>query len=366
MAKSFYDYISAGAIALYWEAAFLGENEQYLGTSLFPARKQTGLDLSWVKGQNQMPVVLQPSAFDTVPALRDRIGMAKIETELPFYREAMRLGEQDRQNIETFLARGFDFAKPIIGKVFDDAANLIRSAEVSNEVARFNILFFGKHKFEGDPENGRPVYYEYDYDPTGTWAANNNAELLTTAQWTSTNAATSKPLEDLEALIISMRETSGVEPTRAIMNTTTLNGMLASESIKKAMNPVGHANSYVSKSAAKAFVQSELGIEIIVYDKQFSLKQGGATKKYVPDNMVALLGANPVGRTIYGTTPEEFDLLGNTLADGVDVKVVNTGVAVVSKLEYGPPVNMSTIVSQVSIPSFEDMDNVFILKTKSA
>lgn len=363
---NFYDYISAGAIALYWEAAYVGDNADYLGTQLFPARKQAGLNLSWVKGQNQMPVVLQPSAFDTVPALRDRIGMAKIETELPFYREAMRIGEQDRQNIETFLARGYDFAKPIIGKVFDDAANLIQSAEVSNEVARFNILFYGTHKFEGEADNGRPVFYEYNYDPAGTWATNNNAALTGNEQWTSANAATSKPLEDLEALINTMRENSGVEPTRAIMNTTTLNGMLASESIKKAMNPVGAANAYTSKSAARAFVQSELGIDIIVYDKQFALKQGGATKKYVPDHMVALVGANPVGRTIFGTTPEEFDLLGNTLADGTDVKIVNTGVAVVTKLEYGPPVNMSTIVSQVSIPSFEDMDNVFVLTTKSA
>ena len=51
-------------------------------------------------------VALQPSAFDTKASVRDRIGIAKIITEMPFFREAMRIGELERQELLTTLPGG--------------------------------------------------------------------------------------------------------------------------------------------------------------------------------------------------------------------------------------------------------------------
>ena len=56
----------------------------YLGEGLFPARKQAGLDLKWIKGSKGIPVSLMPSAFDAKATFRDRIGVEKVETEMPF------------------------------------------------------------------------------------------------------------------------------------------------------------------------------------------------------------------------------------------------------------------------------------------
>ena len=71
----------------------------YLGSTLFPARKKAGLDLSWLKGSRGLPISLMPSAFDAKATFRDRIGFDKIETEMPFFREGFKIKERDRQEL---------------------------------------------------------------------------------------------------------------------------------------------------------------------------------------------------------------------------------------------------------------------------
>ena len=51
----------------------------YVGESLFPARKQAGLDLSFIKGSKGLPISLMPSAFDAKATFRDRIGVEKLK-----------------------------------------------------------------------------------------------------------------------------------------------------------------------------------------------------------------------------------------------------------------------------------------------
>jgi hypothetical protein len=71
----------------------------YVGSQLFPAKKKAGLDLSWIKGAKGLPVTLMPSAFDAKATFRDRIGVGKLETEMPFFREGFKIKEKDRQEI---------------------------------------------------------------------------------------------------------------------------------------------------------------------------------------------------------------------------------------------------------------------------
>lgn len=62
----------------------------YLGSGLFPSVKRAGLDLAWIKGHKGLPVSLKPSAFDAKATFRDRIGVSKLETEMPFSARATR------------------------------------------------------------------------------------------------------------------------------------------------------------------------------------------------------------------------------------------------------------------------------------
>ncbi|MGI5986160.1 MAG: major capsid protein, partial [Oscillospiraceae bacterium] len=96
-----YDIFESKAIASYWTDVNANMKDPMIGTKYFPISKQTGLSLAWIKGRNNLPVALQPAAFDTKAPLRDRIGVKELSTEMPFFREAMRIGEKDRQDIET-------------------------------------------------------------------------------------------------------------------------------------------------------------------------------------------------------------------------------------------------------------------------
>jgi hypothetical protein len=66
-----------------------------------------------------------------------------------------------------------------------------------------------------------------------------------------------------------------------------------------------------------------------------------------------------LGNTWFGTTPEEFDLMSGTA--NASVSIVNTGVAITT-IKEPHPVNVQTIVSEIILPSFERMDDIFVIK----
>ena len=159
--KNIFEIFESKAIASYWEDVNVNMQDPMIGTQYFPVAKQTGLTLAWIKGRNNLPVALQPSAFDTKASLRDRIGVSEMSTEMPFFREAVRIGEKDRQDIETLLARGIQFAQPTIMRIFDDLKGLIDGAMVQAERMRMSLLTTGKISITATADNGRPINYDY-------------------------------------------------------------------------------------------------------------------------------------------------------------------------------------------------------------
>lgn len=358
MAKNIWQIFESKALAAYWKDVNVNMGDKNIGTKYFPISKRTGLTLAWIKGRNNLPVALEPAAFDTKAPLRDRIGVSEMSTEMPFFREAMRIGEKDRQDIETLLARGEQFAQPTILRIFDDVKNLIDGALVQSERMAMSLLSSGTISITANGDNGRPVGYNYNYDPQGTWAADHKKTLTGTAAWTLDNKASSDPINDLLTAKEYMQEKYGVTPVEVLMNTTTLKGLLASESIAKAMNPLGAGSLIITRAQAKSFVEDQTGLTITVYDKMFKDNQG-VDQKYYPDGYCTLLPSYSLGNTWYGTTPEEFDLMsGNS---GASVSVVNTGIAVTT-IKEPHPVNVQTIVSEIVLPSFERMDDIYVIK----
>lgn len=356
---NFYEIFNSEALAAYWVNINANIPSPIIGTRFFPLAKQTGLELSWIKGYNNLPIALQPSGFDTKASLRDRIGVTELQTSMPFFREAMRIGEKDRQNIETLLAKNQKFAEPTIMRIFDDVNNLINGAIVQQERLRMSVLTTGAINISADPNNGRKVPYVYNYDVSGEWATKNNKALQTTAKWTVANSTTSDPIVDIQDAIQLMSETYGVLITEVIMNSTTYKGLLASDSIAKAINPLGASNIILKRSDVEAFVKDETKAAFTIYDKMYKDEQG-KDKKYLPDGYVILVPSYPLGNTWFGTTPEEFDLMnGNT--GGANTSIVNTGVAVTT-IKEAHPVNIQTIVSEIVLPSFERMDDVYVIK----
>lgn len=355
MPKSIFDMITAQALAAYYEQ--LESNRiPFLGEALFPADKKMGLKLEWIKGFDNLPVALQPSAFDAKPLLRDRGGVAMESTRMPFFREAMRLGEEDRQQLLMFLESNNNaYAKQIITRIFDDTKSLVDGAMLNPEIMRMKLLTDGAFTIASADDSGQTVSYSYNYDPNGTWAASNKTTLTETGKWS--DHANSNPVEDILATKRAAAR-KGINLTRAIIGYGAWLDLMQNAKIRLGMNPLADkaANVIVTDAQVKTYLESVTGVKFQIYDKMYKDTSKNDQYFYPTTGYCTLIPDSTLGKTWYGTTPEEADLMsGNTLAD---VRVVNTGVAV-STEKIALPVNIINWVSEIVLPSFENMDRVF-------
>lgn len=353
---SIFEMITAQALAMYTETLEINRIP-YAGESMFPNEKKMGLKLDWIKGYDNLPVILAPSAFDAKPVLRDRGGVNQESTKMPFFRESMRLGEEDRQQLLMFLeANNEAYAKTIINKLYDDANNLVEGARIVAEVMRMALIANGAFTISSSTDKGNYVKYEYNYDPSGEWNTKNNTTLLTTARW-SDHANSNPVLDFLEVKKKAQR--TGKVITRVILGYETWQDICANEKIAKDMNPIGNANIIITEDDVKAYMTKKTGISILVYDKMYQDQDGKDQYFYPTRGVATFLPAGTLGKTWFGTTPEEADLMsGNTLAD---VSIVNTGIAI-STEKIALPVNLITWVSEIVLPSFENMNSVYNIK----
>lgn len=344
-----FDLVNAREVASYWIEK--SENRiPYLGETLFPADKRLGLDLEWFKGSQGLPVMLKPSTFDAKATVRDRIGLTKIETEMPFFRESMRVGEKDRQELNKLSAAGNQYLQPLLNRIYDDAGNLIDGALVVPERMRMQLLSEGKIKVSATVDGNR-VDYDYDY----RFPSKHKVTLSGTNAWSDTENA--RPVENVQEWQDTIEDNFGTRPTRAICTRKTWNYLLRNKSIRLDMNPAGGQNVILTGSMLQQYLEGKLGIRVAVYNKKFSLN--GTPTLFYPDDYFTLIPDGTLGKTWYGTTPEESDLMSG--ATEAQVEIVNTGVAVTT-IKEPHPVNVLTIVSEIVLPSFEAIDGVFIAK----
>lgn len=326
----------------------------YLGEGLFPAVKQAGLDLKWIRGSKGLPVSLMPSAFDAKATFRDRIGVSTILTEMPFFREGFKIKERDRQDLLRAMSTNDPFAAATIERIFNDGEELLEGARVARERLRMSLLF----PVNGDlgisiKANG--VDYTYNFDADGSWKAA-NYRVLVSGLWNVANAA--DPLGDIEAAKEAKANQTGAVLRYAVMNSNTFNNMLKADSIKnRYMATNGLAIGYLTRAELRSVVEKTTEVIPVVYDKQYK-DEDKVAHKYVPDGYVALIPDGSLGNTHFGTTPEEADLIGNAAAD---VAIVDTGVAL-TRIVDPHPVNVNLFASMIALPSFERMDDVTLMK----
>ena len=334
----------------------VASNKQaYLGKGLFPTKKKAGLDLKWIKTSKGLPVSLMPSAFDTVSTIRSREGFKMTETEMAFFKESMLIKEQDEQEIMRVQDSTDPFAQEVLNRIYDDAETLLEGAEVVPERMRMQLL---------SAEDGHPgisisadgANYTYNYDPDGSYAANNFTELLGTDMWSDT--VNSDPISDVMNAQDAVEARTGVRPSILIVSKQTMNYLKQNVKVKNytlAQNVT--ANIIMTDNRVKETFSTELGVSIIVYSKQYK-DETGMVKKFYPDGMATLIPDKPLGNTWYGMTPEERTLMARPEAD---VTVVDGGVAV-SVTVTEDPVHTKTTVSEIVLPSFESMEETYTLK----
>lgn len=349
------DAFSAKAVAIN-RSEVASNRIPYLGTCFFPAKKKMGLDLKWIKTHKGLAVSLMPSNFDAKSTIRSRSGFKLEKTQMAFFRESMLVKEEDEQEIMRVEEATDPYAVDVLRSIYDDVNTLLDAADVVPERMIMQLLA---------PTDGSPkisieadgVTHAYNYDPNGTYKENNYMELTTaTDKWS--DVENSDPMNDVMTAQDSCEAYSGTRPTIMLVSKKTMNYLKQNKKIKSyvlAQNTT--ATVIMTDARVKEIFNTELGVNIIVYTKQYK-KEDGTAEKFYPDGFATLLPEGALGNTWYGTTPEERTLIGSGEAD---VAIVNTGVAV-AVTTTSDPVNTKTTVSEIVLPSYERMDETFVIK----
>lgn len=337
-----FDLVTSSNMVAYWLEKDL--NQYTVGDQLFPFKKEIGVEIDWIKGANNQPVGLKLSAYDAKSIRRDRQGIEKYKTEMPFFKESMVIDEKLRQQLNTLIqTQNEAIIRTMIAKIFDDQIKLIRAAYETIERMRMQLLTTGTITLAS---NGQA--YSYDYGmPQENFITVQNA-------WSDGNANIVKDINEVKKLA----RKRGYKLTRAICNSNLLEALTANTNIAKRIYVMSNGNVYITAQEVKRFIEQETGITIYVQDNGYIDETTGNFVNYFADDVFVMIPDGQLGETHLGVTPEESDLM--TGATKAEVSLVNNGIAVTT-FAIEDPVNVETKISMVALPSFEQADGVFIL-----
>lgn len=328
-----------------------------LGEKFFPLMRSSDMSITWAKGFRSKNVVLAPSALDVKAVIRTQRSTKSVREEMPYFKESMLFTEEQRRKcIEGVAIYGEKVLSVLFQSIYKQYGELVDGASIQLERMRMLALSLGNFDFQSDPATGNTVSYSVQYDTDGEWAANNNLAITGTSQWTDANKATSDPVNDILEAINTHQAQNGASVGQILMNSATLKSIMGSDSVKKYIQPFGGA---VTRRAVSEFIETEGDVKLHVYDKSY-INELGASSKFYPNGYVSLLPSEPVGQTVCGATPTEWDLLGKDTSDS-SVAVTAEGVAI-QTVTHRDPVNVETIVSSCGMPSFEGMEKVYVVK----
>lgn len=326
----------------------------YLGVGFFPNQRKMGIDIKQIMTAKGLPVTLNPSAYDTVSAIRSRKGFKLSETQMAFFKESMLVKEQDKIDLLRVADANDPYALEVYKSIFNDAETLIESAEVVAERMRMQLL----SSDGGHPSiylAGDGATYQYNYDPNNEYSASNYEALAGNNLWTA--HSTANPIADLKRWKKAVRKKSGRTPKYALMNDATFAEMIQCDKVKDYVLAQSSTLTVVmDEDVVKSVVEKNTKLTLIVYDKMFD--NAGTDTNFYPDGFVALLPDGALGNTYYGTTPDEVEKLNGA---EVDTEVFDNKVTV-TVTHTTDPAQDKTTVSEVLLPSFENMMSTFTAK----
>lgn len=343
---SIFDLMQSTELTAYWEE-LVQDEAPYIGEELFPDDKKRGISLKWIKGSKGLPVVLKTSAFDVNAIPRARIGFEKLTAEMPYFKESTYIDEELRQELNMVLETGNQaYIDSVMNKIFDDETRLLRGARAARERMRMMALTTGIISMTA---NGQAFTFDYGVSHKG------NAKVA----WS--DHANADPIEDIRVAKETIQDETGATLTRAICDGKTWRDIRNNEKIKKAIFVLTNGVGAISDNQLRQYIQDELELEVVVNDKRYR-DENDATLKFMPENTFVMFPDGDLGKTWFGTTPAESDLMAGSVAN---VSITDTGVAVTT-VQKADPVQVETIVSMICLPSFEAADQVYILDTTVA
>lgn len=339
-----YDVVNSKFTSVRWQEDDK-DRTPFLLEAWFPTEKQLGTEITYFKGKKPNVRPLDLSAYD-VPALPlEREAFEKVTTEIPFFKNKMAMNEKIRQELLKVLATNNQaYIDAVLNQIYNDNKTLLEDATLTREIMRAMLLTTGVVAMQS---NGQAIAYDYGVP----------ADNKKTALWN--DPETSNPIEDIRGYMDEIENKTGVRPNTIIMNRNTYGKMVKSKALRNsvlALTSVLGGAVTVSDARVKQYFLDETGVSLYIYDKGYYNKEENKVVKFFADDVFVLIPDKAVGKTVFGTTPEEADLMSGSDAD---CQIVDTAVAITSWKEKDP-VRVDTKVSMSVVPTLEMPETIVI------
>ncbi len=342
------DYINSKNIALYMKEL---PAEDTIDKTLFPDKKVLGTKLEQAKGAKKKAVALRQSTFDVAAKMRSLNAKVEVSTtEIPFFKEAVGIDETTRREIINAMnCNNENIVNAVLDQVFDGQANLIKGAGIIAKKMRAQAIQTGKIIYSSDPKDGNVVV---DYGVP----SNHKVTLTGDDKWTNPAADIVGDVKKYQKI---MTDDNYAKPTIMLMTEKTFDStFLVNTAITQDIrNSNLNTLRIISQADYLTFAKERMGLTIIfLEDTTYYPYEGADPVQYYDDFKVTLMSGSSLGNTVYGTTPEEFDL---THGSGkLDTTIIAPGIAVSTDTKWDP-VTVDTKVSVMPIVSFDRADEVF-------
>ncbi|GAA0825282.1 major capsid protein [Clostridium tertium] len=337
------DYINTKEIATY-----IGKLPPVdtLDESLFPRKKQIGMELKWIRGSRNKPIALRQSTFDVAVKPRALNATLKIDAKrMPFFKESVLINEEDRQMLLLALNSNNEaLVMQLASQIFDNYTSLVDGADVQMKRMRCQLLQNGQINIVS--EDGE-IIVDYGVDVA------NKEVLAGDAKWSNPAADV---VGDFERWQKVFTDKGMAKPSRAIMTGKTFGYIRANTAIIAEIKGIN--NVIITDQLVKNYLKEKLNITVAIVAGQ-CYNEAGILISLYEDDKVTLIPEGTLGNSVYGTTPEEADKIYGS--GKLDTQIVRTGIAITAMCKEDP-VTVETKVSQICMPSFERIDECFFAK----
>lgn len=342
------DYVNPTKIAMYVQQLPV---EDSIDKTLFPNKKVDGTEFEMAKGAKKKAVALRQSAFDTRAKLRSLNAKVDISTkEIPFFKEGITVNEKDKRKLMDLKAAGSDDrANFVLNEIYKGHAELVEAADIVAKGMRAQVIQNGTIVYSSNPADGNVIV---DYGVP----SNHKVTLTGTDKWTD---ATSDIYGDILAYKKIMTDEHYAAPNIMLMTEVTfMNTIMKNTTIT---NDIKNSNLNTTRILAETdyltFLKERLKMSVVFEETATYCPYKGATEvPYYDDYKVTFVNTTNLGDTLYGVTPEEYDL--STRINKFPTVIYDNRIAI-STEEIFDPCTTNTKVSVMPIVSFDKADEVF-------
>lgn len=339
-----YDIVDMLEITGYVREVLLEEQRNMFQLAAFlPNRDVPEIEVRATVGslQDQDEAVIR--SWDAESPLGKRQGARRVTFELAPMSKKIRLGEEERLRA-LGLGRASSDRASLINTIYNDARNLARSIAARVERLRAAALFDAAITIN---ENG--IIQSVSYGRTG------GHTVTAGTLWTTANAATATPIDNLLTWQQTYISTNGVPPGLILTSSQVLGGLLVNAQIKSVLQTPSGAPASVTVDAVQQVLQAYGLPKIALYDSV--TRVAGTQTRLTPANKLLFLPAadEPLGNTFFGPTADALEL---AEAGQIDAEMT-PGLAVVVDRQTDP-VGVWTKVAGVSFPFIANPDLTFL------